>query len=149
VLLAAQSTIRNLVATPASLSFTSSDPDAGPATSPTVTASWEIRGGEKERSWTLTVSAGSAFLGGCPNIPVTAVRVLCTSVEVPGGGATGACAGEFALSTLPQTVAAGRQGQGTKHHAVNLRFLLNDSWRYIATGGSPCTLNLTYTADAP
>ena len=135
-------------AAPGTISFTATDPDlltvAGSSAS---TISWSIvSGGSNSQTWTLQVQAASTTFTGCSTVPVSAVRVTCSSVVVSGGGGSGACSAPFNLSTSLQQVAGGAEANNT---TVTISFTLADSWRYIATTSQTCTQTLTYTVTAP
>ncbi|HUS05788.1 MAG TPA: hypothetical protein VMZ52_05820 [Bryobacteraceae bacterium] len=145
----AMATMATVSATPGNISFQATNPDMG-----TVSASspgsltWTAQSGSHLQNWTVTVQASSSSLAGCPAIPVSAIRVSCGSATVSGGGGTGACSsGSFPLSTSPQQIAGGAQGDGANSYSVSMNFTLADSWRYLAN--SACTLTLTYSVNAP
>ncbi len=140
-------TLSTITATPATISFSATDPDLGSvAGSTTSTVTWSLTGGNKNQSWTLTVQAGGASFTGCATAPAAAVTVTCASASVSGGNGTGSCNGPFTLSTSPQQVAGGFEGQ---NYTVTINFTLTDRWRYIAATTPSCTLTLTYTVNAP
>jgi hypothetical protein len=82
-------------------------------------------------------------------VPVSAIRVACSSADVSGGAGTGVCAPAFSLSQVPQVLAQGNQGNNTRTYTVGVNFSFTDSWRYIASNGPSCSLTLTYTIVAP
>ncbi len=141
-------TLGPILATPATISFSATDPDLGSAAgSATSTVTWSILNGrDNKQTWTLTAQAGGASFTGCATIPASAVTVTCASTSVTGGGGTGSCSGPVALSTSPQQVAGGLEGND---YTVTLNFRLTDRWRYVAATAPSCTLTLTYTVNAP
>jgi hypothetical protein len=128
--LMAQSRLGPIIATPAAIRFTATDPDQGSVAGTPATITW-------------TVS------NGCGTVPASAIRVSCSSATVSGGFGNGACAAPFSLSNTPQLLASGRQGLFTNTHTVNVNFSFTDSWRYIASNGASCSLALTYSVTAP
>ena len=141
-------TLSAVTASPATISFTATDPDLGPFTgSSSATVSWTTSGGAAASTWTLKVQAAAATFASCATVPTSAVTAMCTGVA---GGTGGACTGGsgFALSTAGQQVASGKEATGAgKSYSVTINFTLADSWSYIAK--SSCTLSLTYTVTAP
>lgn len=141
-------TIGSLSASPGTISFQASNPDAGIVSgSAPGNLTWMLLAGSQLQNWTLSVQSGSSTFVGCPTIPISAVRVNCSSATVSGGGGAGGCSGSFPLSTTPQQIAGGTQGDGTNSYSVLMNFTLDESWRYIAD--STCTLTLTYSVSAP
>ena len=137
-------TISNTTVTPASITFTATNPGSLPVVggSSGAVVSWTTAG-SIFGSWNLTVSAPANFTS-CPTVPVSAVTVSCSSVS---GGTGGACGGSSALSTGGVQMASGTQGLLLPgNYSVNLNFTLQDSWKYIAS--SSCSLTLTYTITA-
>jgi hypothetical protein len=133
----------NMSATPASITFQGTDPDSSTvAGSSAATVTWVGFG--STASWNLTVQAPSTTFQGCPTVPVSAVRVSCSSAAVTGGG-TAACAASTTLSTTPQIVASGNQGFFSSY-TVTLTFTLTDSWKFIAETSPQCSLSVTYTS---
>jgi len=139
-------TLSAVTASPATISFTATDPDAGPyAGSSSATVSWSTSGGSVGSTWTLKVQASAATFASCGTVPTSAVKATCTGVA---GGSAGTCGGAVNLSTSAQQVASGNEASGAgKAYSVTLNFTLADSWSYIAK--SSCTLTLTYTVTAP
>jgi hypothetical protein len=147
----ATTTANTFTAVPATVSFTATDPDTGsvPGTSP-VTVSWTTSGGSRTRTWALTVSSSSTTFQSCPTVPVNAVTVTCSGPTNPRETGTIACNPAFTLAASPQQVAGGQEDGGrNRTMSVTLNFTLADSWSYIAELTPPCTLNLTYTLNAP
>ena len=137
-------TISNTTITPASITFSATDPTNRPVVSGSSAAvvSWTTTG-SFFGTWNLAVSAPASFTS-CPTIPISAVTVSCGSVT---GGTGGACGGSSALSTAGVQMASGTQGLLlAANYSVNLNFTLQDSWKYIAS--SSCSLTLTYTITA-
>jgi hypothetical protein len=144
--MAGPTTLSAISASPSTISFTATDPDLGSvAGSSAATISWMTSSGNKNNTWTLAVQASAASFTSCPTVPTSAVKATCTGVT---GGNNGSCGGGINVSTVPQQVASGKEANGAnKAYSVTLNFTLADSWSYIA--GSSCTLNLTYTVNAP
>jgi hypothetical protein len=135
---------------PGTLSFAATDPDGAGATTASVNAVIGMSHGDSTRNWTLSVSAAAPLFAGCASVPASAVRITGCTVTLPNGGGSGSCStGTLPLSPSPQQIAGGRQGSGTKTFQVNFDLSFTDSWRYVAQQAPPCTLNLTYTVDAP
>ena len=104
----------------------------------------------RSSTWTLTVAAAQSTLTNCPNVPLSAVQVRCLNVSSGGiGSASGSCAGTFALSTTPTTVASGTDGAviAFGSHAVSIAYDFTDQWKYPATSSS-CTVSLNYSLTA-
>lgn len=135
-----------VTASPATISFTATDPDLSPfAGNSAATISWTTSGGSTGSTWNLAVSAAAASFTNCATVPRSAVLVTCGGIT---GGSSGACGGPLTLSGVPQQIASGKEASGAgKPYSVTLNFSLTDSWSYIA--GSSCTLSLTYTVTAP
>ena len=140
--------ISSVTATPGTISFQANNPDSGVVSgSTTATVGWTVTLGSRLLNWTISVQASSLAFTGCPTVPVSAVRAICTSAGVSGGGGTGTCSGPVTLSTLAQQVASGSEGDLIQSYLVILNYTLAESWRYVAS--SSCTLTLTYTINAP
>ena len=139
-------TLSAVTANPATISFTATDPDAGPyAGSSSATVSWSTSGGAVGSTWTLKVHAAAATFTSCATVPRSAVKVTCTGVS---GGSSGTCGGAITLTGTGQQVANGKESASTNApYSVTLNFTLADSWSYIAN--SSCSLTLTYTVTAP
>lgn len=140
---------------PSTITFTS--PSAGTANlMGTATLSIDIASKSKASPWSFTVRSTLATLGGpgaCSTIPVSAIQVSCSAPVANGNvGAfdgTISCPAPVNLSTTPQTITSGIQsskGGPADSYQVTLTFTFFDDWRYAATLGTPCTLNLTYDA---
>ena len=138
-----------LTVSPATITFNAHNPGTLPvvAGSSAATASWSALG--SGNNWSLTVQAGSSTFANCSAVPISAVTVSCSSVNVFGLGGSGSCAGPFPLSTTPQLVASGSEGLVSLTYSVTLSFTLADSWKYIAETSPACSLSLTYTATVP
>jgi hypothetical protein len=144
---AAFGTVGSLFASPSSVSFTASNPDAGVVSgSSPASLSWAILSGSHVNSWTLSVQADTSSFSGCPTIPVSAVQVSCSSASVGGTGGTASCSGSFALGTTGQQLAGGLQADGSNSYLVSATFTLAESWRYVANPS--CSINLTYSVNA-
>jgi hypothetical protein len=130
------------------ISFGASSPDLGEVSGSSAgSLGWMVMAGYHLRNWTLNLQAGSNSFLGCPTVPISAVRVSCVATSVSGGGGTGACNGSLPLSTTPQQIAGGAQGDGVRSYLVTLNFTLAESWRYVAN--SACTITITYTVNTP
>jgi hypothetical protein len=141
-------TLSALWATPGTISFQAANPDSGQVSgSSPGSLSWNVLSGSHLQNWTLSVQSGSSSFAGCPTVPVSAVRVSCGSATASGAGGTGACGGSFPLSTSPQQIAGGAEGDGTGSYSVSVNFTLAESWRYVAN--STCSINLSYSVNAP
>ena len=139
-------TLSAISASPSTISFTATDPDAGPyAGSSAATVSWTTSSGSTGNTWSLSVQASAATFASCGTVPTSAVKATCTGVA---GGSAGTCGAAVNLSTSAQQVANGNEASGAgKAYSVTLNFSLADSWSYIAN--SSCSLTLTYTVTAP
>jgi hypothetical protein len=150
VLPAAATTVNSFTVSPATVSFTAADPDAGAAAgSPAATVDISISDGAASKRWNLYVQADSPAFTGCTSIPASAVTVTCNSVTLANAGGSpgnGSCAAAFALSTTATLVAGGKEGTKTDAFSISISFSLADSWQYIP---NLCPLTLTYTADIP
>lgn len=134
---------------PATISFTATNPDSSPvdAGSSAATVSWQNLD-FSQGSWNLTVQALSPGFTNCPTVPISAVTVSCASASATIGGSA-SCSAPFTLSTSPQVVAGGNQALLTYSYSISLNFSLNDNWKYIAETSPSCSLSLSYVATAP
>jgi hypothetical protein len=140
-------TVASLLASPGTINFQANNPDlVMVAASSPATVTWVVTGGHAASQWNLAVQSGSSSITGCPTVPLSAVRVTCASASVSGGAGTGSCSGAFDLSTSPQQIAAGQQGDGNNNYSVSINFALAESWRYVANPS--CTFTLTYSVNA-
>ncbi len=140
------STITGLTITPSTISFSSSDPDLSANGSSSSTVRWTM-GGNPFGGWSMTIRATSPTLTGCPSVPVSAIRVQCTSVS-PQLVGNGSCGGAINLSTTGQTVASGTwQGLGIGATVATFSFVFTDAWRYPASSSCSIQLNYTITSD--
>ena len=143
-------TLSALSATPGTISFQANNPDGGTVSgSSPANLTWNVLSGSHLLNWTLSVQASSSSFAGCPAVPASAVQVSCGSASVSpsNAGGTGSCGGSFPLSTSPQQLAGGAEGDDTGAYSVFLNFTLAESWRYVANPS--CTINLTYSVNAP
>lgn len=140
--------ISSLHVFPSAVTLTSTDPDATPVATGNVVVTWNVESGNPSREWSLAINATNSALTGCPGVPLSAIRVVCQSAVIWGGNGTAVCTSPFTLSTARQTIAKGREANGSYGYQVTLRTEFIDKWRYIATGPMLCNLNLTYTAEA-
>ncbi len=137
-----------LIATPASISFSASNPDsAGVPANAVTTITWRANG-DSRMPWLLTIQADSSSLGSCPRVPVSAVTVTCSQAAVSHGG-IGICSPSMTLADSPRVIAAGMEAAANASYQVNLAFTLADSWKYVAQLNPPCSLTLSYTAYVP
>lgn len=144
----AQSTIASLTVTPSTVTFAAANPAASPAPIATTVA-WRITGGAVRRPWTLRVQALPGSVANCPRVPVSAFRVTCNSLTLPPSAAGSCVSSPIALSGTPQVVANGNQGSGVRNYRATLQVSFADSWRYPGALSPACSINLTYTLDAP
>lgn len=147
--LMAQAQLGPIIAQPAAIRFTATDPDQGSVAGTPATITWTVFSGHNNRTWSISAYADRNTLNGCGTVPASAIRVSCSSATVSGGSGIGACAAPFSLSGTPQLVASGHQGSSTRTYTVNVNFSFTDSWRYIASNGPSCSLTLTYSVTAP
>ncbi|HUP05291.1 MAG TPA: hypothetical protein VMU19_14940 [Bryobacteraceae bacterium] len=143
-------TTSHMSASPASITFTSTDPDSGAVSgSSTATVTWRVSGGATTRNWTLSLQASAVNMTNCSNVPVSAVKVTCASATYSGGGGTGACSSAFNLSNALQTVASGKEGTGNRSATVTVNFSFTDQWSYVAHTAPACGVALTYSVTNP
>src|SRR5579884_4434600 len=75
-------TLGAVSASPATISFTATDPDLGSvAGSATSSVRWTTTNGSASRTWDAAVSASTASFTNCGTVPVSAVKVTCTAVS--------------------------------------------------------------------
>ena len=139
----------SLSVSPATITFTATNPNSAPvdAGSSAASVSWtnlDFNTG----NWNLTVQSGTTSFSNCPDVPVSAVTVSCASVSTSLGG-SGSCSAPFALSTSPQVAAGGTQALFTYSYSVTLNFTLSDNWKYVAETSPSCSLSLSYLATVP
>jgi len=140
-------TVGLITIAPQSVTFQARNPEAGTvASSSPASLSWVVSSGSHALNWTVSIQATDSSFSNCPTLPVSAVRVNCSSASVSGGSGTGSCSGSFPLSATLQQLAGGVQGDAVNTYTVTISFTLAESWRYIAK--SSCTLNLTYSINA-
>ena len=147
-------TIGTVIATPGTVTFNANNPGSQIAGSPSATITWQLTGTSNNSVWTLKVAANAANFPGCTSVPASAVTVSCTAATCSGCGGQGsagcAAGGPWTLpSTAPgQTVATGKEGNGSPIFTVTLGYDFLDSWTYPASPAcSP--LAVTYTVNAP
>jgi hypothetical protein len=142
------STISSFAVVPAALQIRSDDPDASPA--PVVTTvTWQAQKGAKDAIWKLTIRAGAGSFTNCGSVPISAVRVACSTISGGGGGGASTCNAPFALSGAPQQVAGGNDRPGNRRYAVTLLLSFSDKWKYTSSLGTACSLDLVYSLDYP
>jgi hypothetical protein len=140
--------VKDAVVSPQGLQFTATDPDRGTvAADYPATVTWVIAGAQPTGSWSLSVQSSAAGFSGCGRVPVSAIIVQCSSAS-GGQGGSGTCSAPFPLSDQPRKIASGGQGRGNSTFNVTVNFTLQDSWKYIASTNSACTINLNYTIQA-
>jgi hypothetical protein len=144
--------ILSMSAVPSSITFVSNDPDVVNLAPIPATVQVTIDNGQPNRRWRLLAQATSATLTGCSAIQTSAVRLSCTSTSVTEknpnsglGNGSAACSAAISLSTTPQPVATGGMGNNDRTYTANLSVGFADSWRYPASTGSSCSVNITYT----
>lgn len=142
----AQSDVRWLIVNPVSLNFSSADPDTGVALA-SSTVTWRTRFGDTGRTWRLSVQAASVRVSNCDKIPPSAFRIACSAVSVAKHG-NGVCASPVPLSTSPQVIASGSQGDHNYNSTAEIQVQFLDSWRYPAATAPACSLTLSYTLEA-
>jgi hypothetical protein len=140
--------ISGFTATPGTITFTSSNPDAS-ATSPSAQIVVNMTGPIPALPWNLKVAATSSSLGNCPSVPASAVAAVCSSFSgsapLGNNAPTGGCSGSPALSTSYVTVASGAQGTGSSNtFTINMNYRFTDAWTYPGANAPACTLGLTY-----
>ena len=147
--------IHSFAVSPGTVSFAASDPDLGTfAGSPATSVTWNLTGGNASTTWTLRVASSGSWFGGgsagCGTVPAGAVTVTCASATTSGGvSSTASCSAAGGLSTTYRTIASGQEGSGKPSFTVTLSFTLLDSWSYVANVSPPCTLNVSYSLNAP
>src|SRR5690348_9024112 len=99
-------TIVNVSATPAIVSFNAAAPGTViPGSSP-ATVAFTLNSSNKGGTWTLSVGATSTTFSGCTSVPTSAVSVWCSAATVSGSNAKGASAGctTSGATQLPATL---------------------------------------------
>ena len=141
-------TILNLVASPSTLAFSSTNPSVTSTRQATVT--FTFTASPKDKPWTLSVASSASTFSNCGYLPVSAVSVQCSNVGITGTKylGTGACASNFNLSTTPTQVAGGLQGDGDQYYTILINYVLTDAWRYPGANSPSCSLSLDYTVFA-
>jgi len=137
-----------ITVTPATVTFQSSDPDAGTVAGTPVTVTWRYTDGWHKSDWSIRVRANSPTLANCGSIPASAIRVSCQLVTIQGGApgtGSGVCSQPFQLGTVDQQIAGGLQRQHDADYTVNIVFSFQDSWKYQGAINPACALELTYT----
>jgi hypothetical protein len=135
---------------PATVTFNATNPTSAPAVAGSgLTTVTFPDPNSTAGNWSLSVNALAASFTNCGSVPVSAVQVICATAAATHAG-TGTCKGSFALSTSPQTVATGTVTNNSGSvSTITLNFTLADSWKYIASTASSCSLSLIYGAIAP
>jgi hypothetical protein len=133
-------------ASPSTINFTLSDPDAAAVTG-TGTVQWQTIQGKNAKTWTLGVSSTG---GSCGDVPLTAVTAQCTSVTVPGGSSETCSASKVTLTGAAQQIASGRETATiNQNYSVGVTFSIQDAWAYKGHTTTPCTIPITYTITVP
>ena len=142
--------IQSFTVTPGALSFTALNPDTG-GPAPQASTVVVVFNGRPSGSWVLYVQAESANLENCGTVPVSAVEVRCVTASLAGNGPGNAACNSSALSlsSSPQMVAQGRQGNRLSTMTVGLQLGFADQWRYRAALSPACSVFLRYTVDIP
>ena len=137
-----------ITATPATVTFTSSDPDLSPVAGSPVTVTWRFTYGSSSQTWNIGVRANNSTMTHCGAVPTSAITVSCQSVSMSGGTpgtGSGSCSQPFLLSTTNQQVAGGLQRGNNANYTVNISYSFQDRWRYRGAVTPACALTLTYT----
>ena len=134
--------ITSFAATPASISFTANNPDAGTvAIGATSVITWVGEDCLNNQTWKVTVKASASTLTNCSTVPISAVTVATCSSSVTQGG-TATCHTPLTVTTSEQTLVNGLEGQvstgSTCTGTTNITYTLNESWRYIAATSPTC-----------
>jgi hypothetical protein len=141
----ASTSITGASSSPATVNFTLTDPDAAQVTG-AGSVLWTTSKGNLGRAWNVGISSSSIAFTNCAEIPLSAVAVQCSSVS---GGSGGVCnASTLTLTASTQQIANGFEQSGTASYAVNVRFSIEDAWKYKGHTATSCTLNVTYTITA-
>lgn len=142
----APSAISNAGVWPATISFTATDPDLGSFSGNSgATVFWTTNNGNTSNTWTLGVAASTASFSSCATVPASAITVSCNP-----GATNGQCGASFKLTTTAQQIASGKEAAGNGAlYWVGINFTLADSWRFVAEQSPACTLDITYTINAP
>ena len=133
---------------PAAINFQAVDPDGPPVAGDSLATVWWTYNGQNKTTWNLTVQAQSNTLANCPGIPISAITVTCSSVNVTKNG-SGSCSGAFPLSASPVVVAGGTESTPNATYTIRIGYTLTDTWRQFAQQSPSCSLSLTYTATLP
>lgn len=147
---AAPAQIHSFTVTPGALSFAALDPDAG-GPAPQTSQAVARFSGSPSRDWTMSVQAETASLENCGHIPASALEVRCETATLVGTGPVNAVCNSSVVpvSTSPQIVAQGRQGNHANTLTVQLQVSFADRWRYRAAVSPACSVSLRYTVDIP
>jgi hypothetical protein len=135
--------VASLVIAPPTFTLTAGNPEAG-ATG-VASVSWDLSKGKPNKDWNLLVRADAASLANCPGVPLSALRVSCTSVQSVGSGnPTGSCSmSGTTLTTTDIMLARGNRGGREATFTVNVGLAFTDSWKYAASNS--CSISITYT----
>jgi hypothetical protein len=139
--------ILNFLASPGTISFTSTDPNSAASGSSSATTTFTIKKSKKNAAWSMSVATASSTMTNCSWVAVSDITTTCSSVNITGGGylGTGGCASASSLSTTPAVIASGLQGDGDQSYTVVANYVLTDRWRHKGAISPACTQTLTYT----
>lgn len=131
-------------------SVTATNPDSGPFTV-SGSISWLVLVNLGGYSWTLNVQSASSTFASCAQVPISAVKVTCTSITDGSliGGASKTCAAASNLATASHLLASGTDPTIIVPftRTVNFQYTFTDAWQYPATG-SACTVSVNYFLNA-
>jgi hypothetical protein len=144
--------VSSLTAASGTVAITATNPDLTPFSN-TSSVSWlvllQVTG--SGYSWTLRVQPAASTFTSCPNIPISQVKMTCTSITDTAliGGSTKSCGSAFNLSSSSQVLASGTDPLiGLLFtRTLNYQLSYSDSWQYAATT-SPCTITLNFSLTA-
>ena len=138
--------ISSFTVAPASISFTTSNPDAGQVSiSGSTIISHASSGGDSNKALTINIKANTANFTNCATVPVSAIQVASCSAVVTSSGSGTCLAAPFSLTTGDQALVTGKQPAGSGTSTTTITFTVAESWRYIGAISPLCTLSLTYT----
>ena len=145
--MAGAATVGTVTASPATISFTATDPDLGAVSGNSAgIVHWTTTNGSGSSTWNLSVRSTASSFANCGTAPASAVTVQCGSVT---GGTGGSCKPGFKLTTSNQVIASGNESTGANaNYWTSVTFTFTDSWSYIARQTPSCSLSLTYTVTA-
>ena len=138
--------VSNYSVTPATVTFTSSNPSTSAAGSATTTVRFRTSGlVAPNNTWRLWIQASAASFTGCNAPPAGGVTVTCASVS------TGmACVASGATLSPSAPPAATEVASGTGNHnpnTVTVTYTFQDGWNYQV--GTGCSLGVSYIYTSP